>query len=171
MTSQSALYAGAVMHRRWQPRVHRFRYRAFWLLIDLDELTALTGRLRLFSHNHFNLFAEYFNVNDIGYWEDDNYILLRKESDETIAKKFSMSVDAVKKEIAEDKKCDKTHAANAILEDKRHDKTSAVNVIVEDKKHVKIHAVNVVVKDKKHDKTCNSNIVEDKRDLIRFNSS
>jgi uncharacterized protein len=57
MTSGSALYVGAVMHCRWQPRVHRFRYRAFWLLIDLDELTALAGRLRLFSHNRFNLFA------------------------------------------------------------------------------------------------------------------
>jgi DUF1365 family protein len=57
MTFVSALYAGAVMHRRWRPKLHQFRYRAFWLLIDLDELAALTERLRLFSHNRFNLFA------------------------------------------------------------------------------------------------------------------
>ena len=57
MICQSALYVGAVMHRRLRPRVHQFRYRAFWLLIDLDELPALTARLRLFSHNRFNLFA------------------------------------------------------------------------------------------------------------------
>jgi len=57
MTPQSALYVGAVMHRRLRPTVHQFRYRAFWLLIDLDELPILTARLRLFSHNRFNLFA------------------------------------------------------------------------------------------------------------------
>jgi DUF1365 family protein len=57
MTFRSALYVGAVMHRRLRPRLHQFRYRAFWLLIDLDELPALTARLRLFSHNRFNLFA------------------------------------------------------------------------------------------------------------------
>ena len=57
MSFRSALYVGAVMHRRLRPTVHQFRYRAFWLLIDLDELPALTARLRLFSHNRFNLFA------------------------------------------------------------------------------------------------------------------
>ena len=57
MTFRSALYAGAVMHRRLRPVVHQFRYRAFWLLIDLDELPRLAARLRLFSRNRFNLFA------------------------------------------------------------------------------------------------------------------
>jgi DUF1365 family protein len=57
MICRSALYVGAVMHRRLRPRVHQFRYRAFWLLIDLDELPKLTARLKLFSHNRFNLFA------------------------------------------------------------------------------------------------------------------
>ena len=57
MNLRSGLYVGAVMHRRLRPKVHQFRYRAFWLLIDLDELPVLTARLRLFSHNRFNLFA------------------------------------------------------------------------------------------------------------------
>jgi DUF1365 family protein len=57
MILRSALYIGAVMHRRLRPKVHQFRYRAFWLLIDLDELPALAARLKLFSHNRFNLFA------------------------------------------------------------------------------------------------------------------
>ena len=54
---QSALYVGSVMHRRLAPRRHRLRYRAFWLLIDLDEPDALARRLRLFSHNRFNVFS------------------------------------------------------------------------------------------------------------------
>lgn len=57
MTSRSALYVGGVMHRRLRPVEHRFRYRAFWLLVDLDELPQLPARLRLFSQNRFNLFA------------------------------------------------------------------------------------------------------------------
>ncbi len=57
MTFRSALYVGGVKHRRLRPTVHQFRYRAFWLLIDLDELPMLAARLRMFSHNRFNLFA------------------------------------------------------------------------------------------------------------------
>ncbi|WP_050626465.1 DUF1365 domain-containing protein [Bradyrhizobium viridifuturi] len=59
MTLRSCLYRGSVMHRRLRPTPHRFRYRAFWLLLDLDEIPALPARLRLLSHNRFNLFALY----------------------------------------------------------------------------------------------------------------
>ena len=57
VSANSAIYTGAVMHRRLAPRRHRFRYRGFWLLLDLDELDSLTSRLRFFSHNRFNLFS------------------------------------------------------------------------------------------------------------------
>jgi DUF1365 family protein len=53
----SSLYFGSVFHRRLRPKPHRFRYRLFWLLIDLDELEALDRRLKVFSHNRLNLFS------------------------------------------------------------------------------------------------------------------
>ncbi|WP_127091433.1 DUF1365 domain-containing protein [Aquabacter cavernae] len=56
-TPSSCLYAGHVMHRRVRPRPHRLAYRVLSLLIDLDAADALSARLRLFSHNRFNLFA------------------------------------------------------------------------------------------------------------------
>ena len=59
MNILSALYVGSVMHHRVRPRAHRFRYRAFWLLLDLDELDALSERLRLFSHGRFNVWSVY----------------------------------------------------------------------------------------------------------------
>ena len=31
------------MHRRLRPRMHHFRYRAFWFLLDLDELDELSS--------------------------------------------------------------------------------------------------------------------------------
>ncbi|MCE7901189.1 MAG: DUF1365 domain-containing protein [Gammaproteobacteria bacterium PRO9] len=54
---QSALYVGSVMHRRVRPKQHCLRYSIFYLLIDLDEVDDLAARLRLFSHNRFNLFS------------------------------------------------------------------------------------------------------------------
>jgi DUF1365 family protein len=47
------------MHRRVRPRVHVLRYRLFMLLLDLDEVDALAGGLRLFSRNGWNLFSFY----------------------------------------------------------------------------------------------------------------
>ena len=54
---RSAIYRGSVMHARLAPVQHRFRYRVFMLLIDLDELPALTKGLRWLSHNRFNLMS------------------------------------------------------------------------------------------------------------------
>ncbi|HEY4798563.1 MAG TPA: thioredoxin domain-containing protein, partial [Bacteroidia bacterium] len=60
--------------------------------------------LRNILGESFNLFADYFNVNEIGYWEDENHILLRKKQDKEIAKKFSFSDEELKKKISELKK-------------------------------------------------------------------
>jgi DUF1365 family protein len=56
MSLHSSLYIGSVMHRRLHPRRHHFRYRSFWLLLDLDELSAVSAGLRWFSYNRPNLF-------------------------------------------------------------------------------------------------------------------
>ena len=53
------LYSGKVMHQRMKPFGHRFEYKVFSLLIDLDRLEAV-GRLSwLFSVNRFNLVSFY----------------------------------------------------------------------------------------------------------------
>jgi DUF1365 family protein len=51
----SGIYAGRVGHTRFKPRRHVLAYRVFMLLLDLDELPALAGRLRLFSVGRLNL--------------------------------------------------------------------------------------------------------------------
>ena len=53
--------------------------------------------------NKAKIFSEYFNVNQTGLWEHGNYILLRKKSDEEIAKQFSVSVEEFRKIISESK--------------------------------------------------------------------
>ncbi len=53
----AAIYCGEVVHERLRPKRHKLRYKVFSLLIDLDHITALGTRFRLFSHNRFNLFS------------------------------------------------------------------------------------------------------------------
>src|SRR5258708_10622150 len=53
----SALYEGWVMHRRLSPRHHRFKYRVFAMLLELDELAALDRKLTLFKYNRWGLFS------------------------------------------------------------------------------------------------------------------
>jgi uncharacterized protein len=49
------LYEGVVMHARMKPFAHRFSYRVFSLLTDLDQLPCLTRLSKLFSVNRFNI--------------------------------------------------------------------------------------------------------------------
>jgi len=57
MSFASAIYRGTVAHRRLRPKQHFLKYRAFWMLFDLDELPALDRSLKRFSHNRLNLFS------------------------------------------------------------------------------------------------------------------
>lgn len=59
MTRGSWLYTGWVSHKRVKPRAHGFRYRCYWLALDLDELPHLDRRLRWFSVNRWNVFSFY----------------------------------------------------------------------------------------------------------------
>lgn len=72
--SQSALYPGWVMHRRVRPRHHRFKYRVFAMLLDLDELAALDHKLSLFAWNRGGLFsfhdADHGDGHDLRTWLD-----------------------------------------------------------------------------------------------------
>ena len=45
------------MHHRLQPKRHRFIYRLFTLLLDIDRLPEINRRLRLFSVDRFNLLS------------------------------------------------------------------------------------------------------------------
>ena len=57
MAGRSAIYAGAVMHRRLKPVHHHLHYDIAMCLFDLDELPALDRGLKLFAHNRFGLFS------------------------------------------------------------------------------------------------------------------
>ena len=43
------------------------------------------------SSDKFQVFADYYNVNETGYWEHENYILLRKATDAQVADRHNIS--------------------------------------------------------------------------------
>ena len=55
----SAIYNGHVVHKRFKPKVHYFKYKVFSLLIDLSELEILNKKVNCFSFNKFNLISFY----------------------------------------------------------------------------------------------------------------
>ncbi|HNS11819.1 MAG TPA: thioredoxin domain-containing protein, partial [Bacteroidia bacterium] len=68
----------------------------------LDELKEVLNELK--APKAFEIISEYFNINKTGYWEEENYILLRKKTPEEIAKIFSVSTGELSALIAEAKK-------------------------------------------------------------------
>jgi hypothetical protein len=53
----SSIYNGTVIHKRFKPKIHFFKYKVFSLLIDLSELDILDKKINFFSYNKFNLIS------------------------------------------------------------------------------------------------------------------
>ena len=53
----SSIYNGTVIHKRFKPKIHFFKYKVFSLLIDLSELNNLDKKIGFFSYNKFNLIS------------------------------------------------------------------------------------------------------------------
>ena len=55
----SCIYCGSVIHKRFKPKEHFFKYKVFSLFLDLSELNELDDKLNFFSLNKFNLISFY----------------------------------------------------------------------------------------------------------------
>ena len=53
----SCIYNGTVVHKRYKPKEHFFKYSVFSLLLDLSELEILNDKISFFSFNKFNLIS------------------------------------------------------------------------------------------------------------------
>lgn len=51
----SAIYSGFIAHQRFLPKPHGFRYRAFMMYLDLDELPQLFEKTRFWSYEKSNI--------------------------------------------------------------------------------------------------------------------
>jgi uncharacterized protein YyaL (SSP411 family) len=59
---------------------------------NLKELKEILGQ-------DFDWAKEYYNINQLGYWEDEKYILLKNETDESFAKRKSWTIEDFKKNV------------------------------------------------------------------------
>ena len=60
MIKNSLIYNGKVIHKRFKPKEHYFKYNVFSLLIDLEELENIQKNIKIFSYNKFN-FISFFD--------------------------------------------------------------------------------------------------------------
>ena len=61
MFKNSKIYTGKVIHRRFKPKNHYFKYSVFSLLIDLDDLEEINKNITIFSYNKFNIIS-FFDI-------------------------------------------------------------------------------------------------------------
>ncbi len=60
-----------------------------WNKLDLQDYLG----------ENFELFAEYYNVNDLGYWEHSNYILMRSNNTAELLTKYNLSLNELEEKI------------------------------------------------------------------------
>ena len=65
MINNSCIYIGNVIHKRFKPKKHFFKYSVFSLFLDLDEINELDQQIPFFSYNKFNILS--FFDKDHGY--------------------------------------------------------------------------------------------------------
>ena len=51
MIKESFIYSGDVIHKRFRPKEHFFKYKVFSLFIDLSELGEIEKKIPFFSYN------------------------------------------------------------------------------------------------------------------------
>jgi hypothetical protein len=76
---------------------------AFYSSLDADSKTPegeleegafyvwTKDELKTLLKEDFEIFSDYYNVNNFGHWEHDNYVLIRKDGDSSIIKKHSVT--------------------------------------------------------------------------------
>ena len=59
MIKESFIYNGQVIHKRFKPKKHFFKYKVFSLFLDLEEISLIDKTIPFFSYNKFNLISFY----------------------------------------------------------------------------------------------------------------
>ena len=59
MIKDSFIYNGTVIHKRFKPKEHFFKYKVFSLFLNLKDLSQIDKKINFFSYNKFNLLSFY----------------------------------------------------------------------------------------------------------------
>ncbi len=69
---------------------------------DLEEGAYYVWTKKELQHllrDDFTLFSDYYSINDYGFWEHDNYVLIRKDSEDIIIQKHNITSEDLKEKI------------------------------------------------------------------------
>jgi len=84
----------------------------FFAALDADSLTEENLKkegafytwkkeeLQTLLQDDFEIFAEYFNINAYGYWEEGDYVLIKTKTSKEIAAQFSISEEELQQKIS-----------------------------------------------------------------------
>ncbi len=59
MIKNSCIYVGNVIHKRFKPKKHFFKYKVFSFYLNLNEIDIINKEIPFFSYNKFNLISFY----------------------------------------------------------------------------------------------------------------
>ena len=62
MIKESFIYTGQVIHKRFKPKEHSFKYNVFSLFIDLSEIEEIEKKIPFFSYNKINLILSLIHI-------------------------------------------------------------------------------------------------------------
>jgi len=90
----------------WMKREMRSSETGFYSSLDADSegeegkfYVWQKPEIRRLIGNDFDLFADYFNINQTGHWEDGKYILFRKEADDVFARRHQLEPEELVEKI------------------------------------------------------------------------
>ena len=84
----------------------------FYSALDADSLTPegeleegafyvwTKDELKTLLTNDYDVFSDYYNVNNYGFWEHGNYVLIRKDSDASILEKHNLTQDDLNNKLS-----------------------------------------------------------------------
>ena len=104
MIKNSFIYTGNVVHKRFKPKVHYFKYKVFSLLLDLSEVHLLNKSLKVFFDKtncklmsiNQNLIDE-LNIKKINKKPENFYILPKQAIDQNYKLKINKLINILNK--------------------------------------------------------------------------
>ena len=106
-TFKKPLYKHVVYQTiEWIERELTDKSGAFYSALDADS-EGVEGKFYVWTkdelkdclQNDFDWVSEYYQINQLGFWEDGNYILLRHENDIEFANKMNWSIDKLEQQV------------------------------------------------------------------------
>ncbi len=94
---------------------------AFYSSLDADSMTEeneleegayyvwTKEELKILLENDYDLFSKYYNINEYGFWEKDNYVLIKKDDDLEFCKDNNVTIEVLNKKRARWKKVLRQH--------------------------------------------------------------